>query len=556
MKKEAILHIPLSQYAYATGEKDITIRLRAAKGDLCSCQLYYGDRVDQNPVIRMTNIKMTLVSSDDLFDYYETRLNNIYPRLCYYFALEDGCQRQYYYERGFCTQIGYNRTEYFQFPYIRREDIISPPAWAQDLIMYQIFPDSFATEKGSIVKMAKSIETGDGMISANRLGGTIQGISENIEYIRELGINCIYLNPVFMANSYHKYDTADYFMVDACMGTLEELKEMVAICHRNHSRVILDGVFNHCGPDFFAFRDVLTYGSKSRYYDWFYDMPEPVCYKEPPDYAAFAYVKEMPKLNTSNPKLEKYLIDVGTYWIREADIDGWRLDVANEVNHDFWRHFKTAVKAVKPQFFLIGEIWEDAGVWLLGDQFDSTMNYRFSYLCKDFFATRTMTVSEFDAQMHKMIMRYPEQVSLVQMNFLDTHDVPRFLSYCVGDRRRLRLAYFYLFMGYGVPSVFYGDEYYIEGETENAYRSPMPWGSEDNCYDILREYAQIRREHSAIRNGTYRTVLCQDEKGLYLFLRENEQEKILIALNNSDEEQEISDKAWRIPPMQGDIRIL
>ena len=221
MKKEAILHIPLSQYAYATGEKDITIRLRAAKGDLCSCQLYYGDRVDQNPVIRMTNIKMTLVSSDDLFDYYETRLNNIYPRLCYYFALEDGCQRQYYYERGFCTQIGYNRTEYFQFPYIRREDIISPPAWAQDLIMYQIFPDSFATEKGSIVKMAKSIETGDGMISANRLGGTIQGISENIEYIRELGINCIYLNPVFMANSYHKYDTADYFMVDACMGTLE-----------------------------------------------------------------------------------------------------------------------------------------------------------------------------------------------------------------------------------------------------------------------------------------------------------------------------------------------
>ena len=196
---------------------------------------------------------------------------------------------------------------------------------------------------------------------------------------------------------------------------------MVAICHRNHIRVILDGVFNHCGSDFFAFKDVLTYGSKSRYYDWFYDMPEPVCYKDPPDYATFAYVKEMPKLNTSNPQLEKYLIDVGTYWIREADIDGWRLDVANEVNHDFWRHFKTAVKAVKPQFFLIGEIWEDAGVWLLGDQFDSTMNYRFSYLCKDFFATRTMTVSEFDAQMHKMIMRYPEQVSLVQMNFLDTH---------------------------------------------------------------------------------------------------------------------------------------
>ena len=160
MKKEAILHIPLSQYAYATGEKDITIRLRAAKGDLCSCQLYYGDRVDQNPVIRMTNIKMTLVSSDDLFDYYETRLNNIYPRLCYYFVLEDGYQRQYYYERGFCTQIGYNRTEYFQFPYIRREDIISPPAWAQDLIMYQIFQIALPRKKAVLLKWRNLLKQG------------------------------------------------------------------------------------------------------------------------------------------------------------------------------------------------------------------------------------------------------------------------------------------------------------------------------------------------------------------------------------------------------------
>ena len=196
MKKEAILHIPLSQYAYATGEKDITIRLRTAKGDLKECQLYYGDRVDQNPVIRMKKKKMTCVSSDDLFDYYEADLKDTYPRLCYYFELEDAMQRQYYYERGFCTRIGNNRTEYFQFPYIRREDIIAPPEWAQNLIMYQIFPDSFATQKGSIVKAVKSIETGNGMISANRMGGTLQGITENMEYIKGLGINCIYLNPI------------------------------------------------------------------------------------------------------------------------------------------------------------------------------------------------------------------------------------------------------------------------------------------------------------------------------------------------------------------------
>ena len=167
----------------------------------------------------------------------------------------------------------------------------------------------------------------------------------------------------------------------------------------------------------------------------------------------------------------EYLCNVGTYWIREADIDGWRLDVANEINHEFWRAFRHAVRAVKEDIFLIGEIWEEAGIWLQGDQFDSTMNYTFSYLCRDFFGKGELSVSEFDAQMQRMIYRYPWQVSLAQMNFLDSHDIPRFLSYCNGNRKRMELAFFYLFMGVGVPSVFYGDEVYIEGMKELEYRA-------------------------------------------------------------------------------------
>lgn len=547
MKKEAILHIPLSQYAYATGSKSIMLRLRCAKDDIQRCFVFYGDRVDQNPVIRVERKQMRCVASDDLFDYYEAELDDTYPRLCYYFRLEDKEEAVYYYERGFCQEIGKNRTEYFQFPYIRREDILNVPDWAEDLIMYQIFPDSFATAKRSISKTSSVLEAEtehNRICSENRLGGTLQGITENIDYISGLGVNCIYLNPIFLANSYHKYDTADYYRVDACMGTLEDLKLLVKKCHEHQIRVILDGVFNHCGPDFFAFRDVLEKGKASEYYDWFYDMPEPIRYEDPPGYAAFAYVKEMPKLNTSNPKLEQYLIRVGTYWMEEADIDGWRLDVANEVNHDFWRHFKTAVRNVKPDAFLIGEIWEDAGVWLQGDQFDSTMNYRFSYLCRDFFAKRTMTVSQFDSQIQKMIMRYPLPISLAQMNFLDTHDVPRFLSYCEGNRRRMELAYFYLFMGYGIPSIFYGDECYIEGETENAYRSPMPWGVTDSCYELFQKLIGIRRAHSSIRNGSYQSVLCEDEQGLYFFLRKNEEDMVLVLINNSDKEQKLDLKLW------------
>ena len=535
MKKEAILHIPLSQYAYAIGEHTLVIRLRTAKNDIQECDLYYGDRVDQEKKIRVKKQVMEKVASDDLFDYYESRIHDRYSRVCYYFFLDDGQEQVYYYERNFCTELACERTEFFQFPYIRREDILSVPEWAKDTVMYHIFPDSFATKHRALDKQN---------MRKGCLGGTLCGILENLDYLEELGINCIYLNPIFSANSYHRYDTVDYFTVDPELGTLEDVKRLVEECHKREIRVLFDGVFNHCGPDFFAFQDVLANGTKSKYYDWFYYMPEPVNYTDPPTYEAFAYVKEMPKLNTGNPEVEEFLIRVGVYWIKEAGIDGWRLDVANEINHDFWRHFRAAVRAERPDALLIGEIWEDAGAWLMGDQFDSTMNYRFSYLCKDFFADGTLTVSQFDEQIQKMIFRYPEQVSLAQMNFLDSHDVPRFLSYCKGDRRKMQLAFFYLFMGYGIPSVFYGDEYYIEGTTEPEYRKAMPWQQEESAGELFREWILLRKKHSAIRQGRYLTILCEDESGIYVFCRVDEKETVPVILNNSEKDFSAGEEFW------------
>lgn len=536
MKKEAILHIPLSQYAYAVGEHTLVIRIRTAKGDIKECDLYYGDRVDQQKEIRVRKLAMEKVASDDLFDYYETRIEDRYTRICYYFMLDDGEEKLYYYERNFCRELACERTEYFQFPYIRREDILSVPEWAKDTVMYHIFPDSFAN--GPCRMQLQEL-------NGKCLGGNIRGIIDNLNYLSGLGINCIYLNPIFSASSYHRYDTVDYLSVEPELGTLDEVKELVRSCHDRGIRVLFDGVFNHCGSEFFAFQDVLQKGKESKYYDWFYYMPEPVSYTDPPSYEAFAYVKEMPKLNTGNPEVEDYLIKVGTYWIREVGIDGWRLDVANEINHDFWRHFRTAIRRERPDALLIGEIWEDAGAWLMGDQFDSTMNYRFSYLCKDFFADQTMSVSQFDEQIQKMIFRYPEQVSLAQMNFLDSHDVPRFLSYCKGDRRKMRLAYFYLFMAYGIPSVFYGDEYYIEGTTEPEYRRPMPWQQEDNASALFAEWISLRNEHSALRRGRYQTVLCDDERGIYVFSRRDEQETVIVILNNSETDYFPQDQFWQ-----------
>lgn len=221
---------------------------------------------------------------------------------------------------------------------------------------------------------------------------------------------------------------------------------------------------------------------------------------------------------------------------KEADIDGWRLDVANEINHDFWRKFRKEVRKVKSDTFLIGEIWEEAGCWLLGDQFDSTMNYTFSYLCKDFFAEQTMQVKQFDEQIHKMLMRYPRSVSLAQMNFLDSHDIPRFLYYCKGDKKKMELAFFYLFMSVGIPSVFYGDECQISGKTESDYRAPMRWQSiEDQQMSItkFKKWLAIRHKYKSLRRGDYQTVLVEEEDNGYAFLRTWKEEQVLVVINNS-----------------------
>lgn len=541
MNLQAILHTPLSKDAYMTGEKSVVIRLRAAKGDLKSVTLFFGDRVCVKEPITVEAVPMKCVESDMLFDHFECSVTSDFTRICYYFKLTDESGTTVYYsEHGFDEKMECHRTQYFQFPYLRREDQITMPEWTKQMVMYHIFPDSFADHREKLSGEGKCVETAPGIYCRSRRGGTIRGIIENLSYLRELQVNCIYLNPVFMASSYHKYDTIDYKEIDPCFGSREDLKELVEKCHENGICVILDGVFNHCGSDFPAFLDVRKNGEKSRYKDWFYQLRFPVTYQTPPNYEAFAYVREMPKLNTGNKEVEQYFCEVGRYWIRETGIDGWRLDVANEINHDFWRAFRKAVKEEKPDAFLIGEIWEDSTVWLQGDQFDSTMNYTFSYICREFFAERKISVSCFAEKVSQMNLRYPEHVSLAQMNFLDTHDVPRFLSYCNGDEKRYRLAVFYMMMAMGIPSVFYGDECGIMGVTEDEYRSSMPWENRpEELHDFYRKWITVRRESTALGRGSYQTLAAIDEQELYVFERRSEKERVLVVLNAGEEKRQI-----------------
>ena len=315
----------MSEYAFGLDEDTTVFRLRCARGDLERCTLWYGDTSSPETPVPVYPAEMRLVFRGENCDWWEAELRGVFHRLYYYFELV-GDERLYYSGEIFFSEPSKERSEYFKFPFNHRADIARVPEWALDAVVYNIFPDSFASSRRSITGCGTEKRV-SGALSRSRLGGTIRGICENLDYISGLGANCIYLNPIFAAGQYHKYDTIDYLHIDPCLGTDADFRQLVEECHARGMRVILDGVFNHCGAQFFAFRDVLEKQRESRYADWFYRLQFPVTYPEAgerPNYECFCYERLMPKLDTSNDEVRDYLCGVGEYWLREFDADGRR----------------------------------------------------------------------------------------------------------------------------------------------------------------------------------------------------------------------------------------
>lgn len=555
MNKSAILHIPMSQYAYGTDENHVTIRIRTGRDEIKKCTLYFGDRSCRVTPVIFSSQEMHIVAQTELFDYFETELVNPYKRLNYYFALNDGVEQILYYGDCFSEDTVIDRSEYFQLPFNHRADIVNPPEWAKDAIIYNIFPDSFATSRRYISKVATEKEFA-GLSTRGKLGGTIRGIIENVDYLKELGVNAIYINPIFAAGEYHKYDLIDYYHVDPCFGTNEEFGELVKAFHKVGIRVIIDGVFNHCGWMFFAFEDVVQNGENSRYKDWFYGLQFPVIRPEDgetyPNYECFGYERLMPKLNMANPETADYFCEVGRFWIREFDIDGWRLDVASEVNDGFWRKFHQAVKEEKADAILIGEVWESAGHWLDGTIFDSAMNYDFRKHCKRFFAEESIDARAFDGRVTDMRMRYRRQTVYAQLNVLDTHDVSRFLSLCKENMANYKLAVVFQMTFPGMPSIFYGDEQGISGMIEEEYRSPMEWNKPHELFEFYQQLIALRRQEDALRRGDYCTVLAERGCRLYVFERSASNVSIRIFINMEEQEVDISEQMISYTPVLAD----
>ncbi len=560
MRAECILHVPMSEYACGLDEHNIVYRIRCAKGDLKRVTLCYADTACRVTPLLFSEAPMEIAASDEFFDYWQVIVESPYDRVYYYFALDDGQQELLYYGYVFTDHLVDDRSQYFKLPINHRADIAGVPDWVCDAVVYNIFPDSFATSRRFLSEKPVQL-TYQGQPVRGRLGGTLDGVAENVDYIKELGVNCVYLNPVFAAGEYHKYDLLDYFHVDPCFGGDRAFRRMVETLHRNGIRVIIDGVFNHCGWNFFAFDDVVRNQEKSPYCSWFYRLTFPVTRPESPEsypgYACFAYERMMPKLDTSNPEVRDYFCRVAGYWIREYGIDGWRLDVASEADDGFWRAFRRAAKEADPQTLLIGEVWESAAHWLNGDMFDSTMNYDLRKHSELFFARGEIDAAAFSGRVTQMLMRYRLQMLPAQLNLLDSHDVSRFLSLCGGDTRRYRAAVLFMMCFVGMPSIFYGDELGLTGVDEEQYRSPMPWdGGNKELLAFFRRAVRMRRELISLRRGDFHMVRAEAGSGLLIFARSCKEERATVCINAFDrpealradtEEKNVSGD--RMPPL-------
>ena len=520
----------------------VTVRLRTKRGDVDDCTLLWGDKYDWRASAERSALER--VRRDETSDYWEVTVEPPHRRLWYVFRLEDDEESLWYTERGFDpadgTRFPPNGDDqpgpYFEYPFLHPVDRIDPPEWVADAVFYQIFPERFANGDPSLDP--EGVEPWEGRPDRDTFhGGDLRGIVDNLDHLEALGITALYLTPVFESPSNHKYNTADYYRIDPQFGDEETLRELVEAAHDRGMRVVLDAVFNHCGSQFEPFLDVVDRGGDSPYADWFHVEEFPIEHSRPPNYHSFAFTQYMPKLDTSNPEVREYLLDVATHWMESVGVDGWRLDVANEVDHRFWREFRDAVKAVDPDCFILGEVWHDPSPWLRGDQFDSAMNYPYSDAIYEFLVEDRVDGTGFADRIDGLLMRHPDPINDVLFDLLDSHDTPRALRRCDDDERLFRLAVLCQLTAPGTPCIYYGDEVGMTGDDDPDCRRPMTWDEDDQNRELLafyRDLVGLRRDSHAIRRGELRFDREACSEDVVVYRREGEDGTDVVALNRGE----------------------
>lgn len=519
MNLSAICHRCTYTDCYPLNSQEIIVNIRTGK-DVTDVQIIHDDPFAHGctghkpwsgtptPMRRTWELKNGYI--------WSVTLRPRYKREQYYFFLSDGQETRLMFEDDFYTPEEAGRPgrlkQFFKFPWLNSSDVITPPEWVSDTVWYQIMPDRFrrgnpAPKRFPLRKWAdhKNIHFWD------TYGGDLRGITEKLEYLRDLGVTGIYMTPIFLSNSNHKYNAFSYDIIDPDFGTEKELMALVEKAHTLGIRVMLDAVFNHCGTEFAPWVDAVKRGPESEYFDWFFinQWPLPALSKLNPStedgrYYSFAFGAIMPKLNTNHPGVISYFLERCRHWVEDWHIDGIRFDVGNEVSHTFLKTLHRELKAIKPDIFLLGELWHDSAPWLQGDEYDSTMNYPFLQSLHNFWLDN-QTSRELMFSMNRCLSLYPRQTKDVLFNFVDTHDTMRCLTRC-GNRDIFWQQLAILMTMPGSACIYYGTEIAMEGGDDPDCRRPMPWDKIE-AGEFAEEFSEasaliaLRKGHPQLRRG-------------------------------------------------------
>ena len=623
-----------TRYFDPISAKELRIAFAAQAGNLTGAAVY--SLAGQN----WRRDELYLVDTRAGMDFFAGVVLSRTPNLTYFFELKDGGTTGYYAGGKYFSGISDGRRNAWQG---RMQPAFETPDWAQHAIWYQIFPERFrdgdkandpantvawtarwaSTERGApgagargrgnangatpgTTQGARAGARGNGGAGNRHYGGDIQGIQEELPYLRSLGVTSIYLNPVFKSPSIHKYDTTDYRHVDDNFGVVGDttdlsaetedpatwkwtksdkvLLDFVAEAHRQGFKVILDGVFNHAGGQFGPFLDVRQNGQKSKYADWFN-----ISNWDPVTWISFGGRAggNMPELKKDPvtglaPGPRDFVLNITKRWLApdgdpSRGADGFRLHYAQNVPRVFWVTYRKVVKSVKPDAFIAGEVWTPATSYLAGDAWDATMQYPFSNALQAFFiggSQKSITASVFADRLRQFNAIYPFQVSLDQMNLLDSHDTDRWASRFVNADRppapdpaagrrnyntskpdglewqRMEQSIAVQMTYVGAPMVYYGDEVGMWGATDPDDRQPMIWKDlepyEDpevtfnqDLFDHYVRLIAIRRRFAALQTGFAHTVLADDARNILVYSRDLGDAHVYVLVNKSASAQSV-----------------
>lgn len=523
IERSALMHVSEYNFAYAAGENSIVLRLRIRHGDALRVWVLWQNLYDH--VSKMLEREMPLLQTDGVVDEFETTVEIYSKRFKYCFRVE-GLDETLYYTSDGPADAQPAKSGCFYYPCVNEDDMLRLPAWAAGKTIYQIWTDRFfrGTENDG------SLRNWNAPPDRNSYyGGDFSGIQNRLAYLKSLGVGIIYLNPVFVSPSYHKYDISDYMRIEPRFGGEKGMKKLVDAAHDIGIRVVLDGVMNHCSSEHPFFQDVLKRSEASAYRDWF--MPESFPLSvEKRNYDCFAgLVAQMPRFATWNPQVIDYLVENTVEWTCKLNVDGWRLDVCDEVSHRLLKRLRERLTQVRPDVLIIGEIWNHAGRWTQGDEVHTVTNYKYRQTMLEYLNGAGDAERFWLALAHNR-MQYKTPVYSYLVNVNGTHDTARIRRLLHDDAALCECAMALLLMLDGMPLIYYGDELFMDGGEDPDCRRAMTWQEMDSPFALrMRELAAFRGENETLQRGTIQ--LRKTQGRLLAFERVFGTERLLCVIN-------------------------